>query len=327
MTQPHDRIPLRPIPTRKDRMTAARIIEAAQNPTTAVHALDLAADLNRARADRDRYARTAADLLRQRNTTAEERDRIEAERDDLRVQLGRAEADNRAMMRDRDEVIRERDKARATTATAEREHGEALEQLTQAWAALNAAGYAHPSATVADLIARCAADRDEARAELKDVLHDLRIAVGPTYSAPSSAAVEAVRQISEARAELTRTCDALARTRQQRDRYVADPPPGSVGDRAQGIRPADWEQRAADVIADDLIQWGYPAANPMCTRIAASAVRALIDAGLAGPGGRCRKCGDTYPRTLPAGQDPLCWTCDSEEVVGLPECPATTREG
>ncbi|GLY21674.1 hypothetical protein [Micromonospora sp. NBRC 101691] len=52
----------------------------------------------------------------------------------------------------------------------------------------------------------------EARAELKDVLHDLQIAVGPDYSTPSSAAVEACRRIATLTADvqqLTRATAAL----------------------------------------------------------------------------------------------------------------------
>lgn len=96
------------------------------------------------------------------------------------------------------------------------------------------------------------------------------------------------------------------------------PSPGSAPTGAQGIRPADWERKAVDAVTD---AWTYVEDDAAVTahRLAEIAVRAVIDAGLAGPGGRCRQCGATYPRTLPADQDPLCWTCASEEVVGLPE--------
>ncbi|WP_431895821.1 hypothetical protein [Micromonospora haikouensis] len=129
-----DRIPLRPIPTQEDRMAADRIIEAAQDPTTAVHALDLDADLARTRTDRDEaYAEldrvsaalnragingpgtygdridAAAEALARARTGAHA---LEVERDDLRIALGRADAETAAMVRDRDEVIRERDQAR-----------------------------------------------------------------------------------------------------------------------------------------------------------------------------------------------------------------------
>ena len=93
----------------------------------------------------------------------------------------------------------------------------------------------------------------------------------------------------------------------------------------QGIRPASWEQQAVDAIADDLAQgWGYPVDSVMPARIAASAVRAIIDAGLAGNGGRCPKCGTTYPRTMPAGTDQRCTTCSTEDVAGLDEADRAT---
>ncbi|WP_432050284.1 hypothetical protein [Verrucosispora sp. NA02020] len=89
------------------------------------------------------------------------------------------------------------------------------------------------------------------------------------------------------------------------------------------IRPADWEQQAIDAVQAALAAaWGHLAEDPVHTeQIAITAVRAVIDAGLAGAGGRCRQCGATYPRTLPAGQDPLCWTCDTGEQSG-PDQPA-----
>lgn len=95
---------------------------------------------------------------------------------------------------------------------------------------------------------------------------------------------------------------------------------GSVVGRAQDptIRPAAWEQHATDAITD---AWTHVEDDAAVTaqRLAEMAVRAIIDAGLAGPGGRCRQCGATFPRTLPAGQDPLCWTCDSAEQTCLDE--------
>ncbi|MEU5549222.1 hypothetical protein ABZ738_05585 [Micromonospora sp. NPDC047793] len=89
------------------------------------------------------------------------------------------------------------------------------------------------------------------------------------------------------------------------------------------IRPADWEQQAIDAVQAALAAaWGHLAEDPVHTeQIAITAVRAVIDAGLAGAGGRCRQCGATYPRTLPAGQDPLCWTCDTGDQSD-PDQPA-----
>ncbi|MFY1658555.1 hypothetical protein [Micromonospora sp. WMMD1274] len=90
--------------------------------------------------------------------------------------------------------------------------------------------------------------------------------------------------------------------------------------RAQGIRPADWQQKAVDAARDALTQaWGWSDDSVMPARIAEVAVSAIIDAGLAGAGGRCPTCGETYPRTMPAGEDQRCWTCSTEEVAGLPE--------
>ncbi|MGC5033054.1 hypothetical protein [Micromonospora sp. DT229] len=90
---------------------------------------------------------------------------------------------------------------------------------------------------------------------------------------------------------------------------------------AQEIRPADWEQQAIDAVQAALADaWGHLTEDPVHTeQIAITAVRAVIDAGLAGAGGRCRQCGQTFPRTLPADQDPLCWTCETEQQDGLPE--------
>lgn len=122
----------------------------------------------------------------------------------------------------------------------------------------------------------------------------------------------------------------------------ADAPPGSAEDRAQGeaIRPADWEQRAVDA-ARDALAAAWP--NLGAGAVAEVAVRAIIDAGLAGPGGRCPACGQTYPRTIPAGEDQRCWTCSAEPTPAeiaehrptvakvLADVragrPATTREG
>lgn len=104
------------------------------------------------------------------------------------------------------------------------------------------------------------------------------------------------------------------------------PSPGSGPDRAQGpSRPADWEQKAINAVTD---AWTHVEDDAAVTaqRLAEMAVGAIIDAGLAGPGGRCRTCGATYPRTLPPGQDPLCWTCDSGEQTGLPEYSGAATE-
>ncbi|GHJ11194.1 hypothetical protein TPA0907_55610 [Micromonospora humidisoli] len=79
------------------------------------------------------------------------------------------------------------------------------------------------------------------------------------------------------------------------------------------IRPADWEQRAIDAVREAL--QAPPFVHP-AVRAAAIAVRAIIDAGLAGPGGRCPDCGSTYPRTLPPGEDARCWTCSTEDQTG-----------
>lgn len=46
--------------------------------------------------------------------------------------------------------------------------------------------------------------RDSAHAELADVLHDLQVAVGATYASAPSAAIEAVRRIAVAEAEVER---------------------------------------------------------------------------------------------------------------------------
>lgn len=96
--------------------------------------------------------------------------------------------------------------------------------------------------------------------------------------------------------------------------------PGSDPDRAQDIRPAAWEQQATDAAADALGDaWHWLANDPTSrTRLATAAVRAIIDAGLAGHGGRCHKCGTGFPRT-PADPEPLCWTCATEEQTGLDE--------
>ncbi|MCX4474833.1 hypothetical protein OOK41_31730 [Micromonospora sp. NBC_01655] len=129
-------------------------------------------------ADALRQARTAGIFAPDRPAPTDA-DRIEAERDDLRIQLGREQAETRNMVRDRDEVIRERDEARracddahatadywqgiVTTVCGERD--EALGTISQAWAALNAAGLASPTASVAELIGQLTAERDEARRE------------------------------------------------------------------------------------------------------------------------------------------------------------------
>ncbi|TBL44270.1 hypothetical protein EYA84_02170 [Verrucosispora sp. SN26_14.1] len=102
-----------------------------------------------------------------------------------------------------------------------------------------------------------------------------------------------------------------------------DDAPVPAGPAQEPIRPADWEQQAVGAVQAALADaWGHLAEDPVHTeQIAITAVRAIIDAGLAGPGGRCRQCGATYPRTLPAGQDPLCWTCDTGDQSG-PDQPA-----
>lgn len=80
-------------------------------------------------------------------------------------------------------------------------------------------------------------------------------------------------------------------------------------DAPEPIRPADWERKAIGVVREALdADWAVLGTG----RAAEIAVRAIIDAGLAGPGGRCPACGSTYPRTVPAGQDPRCWTCSTE---------------
>ncbi|AYF30625.1 hypothetical protein CSH63_24910 [Micromonospora tulbaghiae] len=96
--------------------------------------------------------------------------------------------------------------------------------------------------------------------------------------------------------------------------------PAPAGPAEQGIRPPAWEQHATDAVSAALAQtWSWSDRSVMPARIAEVAVRAIVDAGLAGPGGRCPTCGATYPRTLPAGEDQRCWTCSTQEVVGLPE--------
>mgnify|MGYP002350404199 CR=1 FL=1 len=102
---------------------------------------------------------------------------------------------------------------------------------------------------------------------------------------------------------------------------------GSAAPRAQGIRPAAWEQHATNAISAALSQtWDWSDGSVMPARIAEVAVRAIVDAGLAGPGGRCPTCGETYPRTMPAGEDQRCWTCSTQEVVGLPEYGGTAED-
>ncbi|MEU8186038.1 hypothetical protein [Micromonospora carbonacea] len=372
---------------------------------------------------------------------------------------------------------------RAQVAAVKREHAEAMGQLTQAWAALNAAGYAHPTASVALLIAQCAADRDTAlhlvelrtaalsrrtgdlAAALRVVdavrtgtLEDIDRAMA-AYDAPADLAgpVDARRRMAAERpngsgegtdkgdaateahrgaegdddsltdrlagaladalswfryrsgphhytaripersitawrvvyaewadqvapegrddaADERDHCEAFAdameraetvridsrdviwrpasggqwqhplyglvdadeleaehgptrqalllNTDEQDDEqeHVCDPiecacelgpayaPPGSGEDRAQGIRPADWERVAIDATRDALSA-AWP--NLGAGAVAEVAVRAIIDAGLAGPGGRCPACGSTYPRT-PDPADPRCPTCSAE---------------
>ncbi|MEV6800541.1 hypothetical protein AB0M91_19670 [Micromonospora rifamycinica] len=83
----------------------------------------------------------------------------------------------------------------------------------------------------------------------------------------------------------------------------------------ESIRPADWEQRAITAARDALAgTWRTIAA----IAVAEVAVRAIIDAGLAGAGGRCAGCGATTPRT-PRAAGSLCWTCATEDQTGLAE--------
>ncbi|WKU03733.1 hypothetical protein [Micromonospora sp. HUAS LYJ1] len=82
------------------------------------------------------------------------------------------------------------------------------------------------------------------------------------------------------------------------------------------IRPADWEQRAIDAVREALeAPWSVLGTG----RASEIAVRAIIDAGLVGPGGRCPCCGSTYPRTVGLGEDARCWTCATEDQTGLDE--------
>ncbi|WP_416902737.1 hypothetical protein [Micromonospora echinospora] len=100
---------------------------------------------------------------------------------------------------------------------------------------------------------------------------------------------------------------------------------GSPPARAQDdLRPADWEQKAVDVAAGALafLLGATPAA---ARRLATPAVRAIIDAGLAGPGGRCPRCQQPYPRTLPAGADPHCITCASDSDQPDPKPASEAR--
>lgn len=108
---------------------------------------------------------------------------------------------------------------------------------------------------------------------------------------------------------------------EQDDEQEATTGLGSPADRAQDIRPAAWEQQAIDAAAAGLGDaWSVLATDPTSgRRLATAAVRAIIDAGLAGDGGRCPQCGTRYPRTMPAGEDQRCWTCATEEVAGLDE--------
>ncbi|MFI1197724.1 hypothetical protein ACH4T9_31310 [Micromonospora sp. NPDC020750] len=233
--------PTRPVPT-----TADRLAEAARN-TSPTRALDL-----------------------------------EAERDDLRIQLHREQAETCNMVRDRDEVIRERDQARETAeyrygllVTAAAERDEARGTITAAWAALNAAGLQSPTDSVADLIARLAAQRDHARAALEQAQRqalteasDLLWAwaeetgdVGGTgLRAARKRTIKAcARKIApeptddEMRAALAELLAGMA----DRAKAAALPSPGSAQDRAQGGQPAGY-----DVVVTRLHTDGLGALRP-----------------------------------------------------------------
>ena len=103
---------------------------------------------------------------------------------------------------------------------------------------------------------------------------------------------------------------------------------GSPPARAQdGIRPAAWEQQATDAAQAALGDaWHWLTFDPTSrTRLAASAVRAIIDAGLAGPGGRCPTCQATYPRTMPPGEDARCWTCSTADQADVTRLLVTVK--
>ncbi|MFF3867373.1 hypothetical protein [Micromonospora sp. NPDC001898] len=94
-----------------------------------------------------------------------------------------------------------------------------------------------------------------------------------------------------------------------------------AGRRAQGLRLATWEQQAVDAVRDAVADaWPHLGASV----VAEVAVRAIIDANLAGAGGRCPSCGATYLRTMPAGADQRCWTCSTADQTGGLDEPAAT---
>lgn len=90
------------------------------------------------------------------------------------------------------------------------------------------------------------------------------------------------------------------------------------------LRPADWERQAVDAVCTALADaWSFLRTDPVnATRLADVAVRAIIDAGLAGPGGRCPTCQATYPRTMPPGTDARCSTCSTWSQAAAEEQPA-----
>ncbi|WP_194821282.1 hypothetical protein [Micromonospora sp. S-DT3-3-22] len=82
------------------------------------------------------------------------------------AQLAEAQAAAHDVEVERDQFRAEAHRAHGIAITVERERDEALSTITDAWAALNAAGYAHPVASVADLIRQCAVDRDSTASRL-----------------------------------------------------------------------------------------------------------------------------------------------------------------
>ncbi|WP_329013143.1 hypothetical protein OG271_03870 [Micromonospora rifamycinica] len=335
---------------------------AALNAAGYAHPVATVADLIRqCAADRD----AAVSQLNHTRTTAHA---LEVERDDLRIQLHRAEAEARAMMRDRDAVIVERDQARAT--------------ITAQAAQLRATG------TLLCRLRDLAEEADRAWAE-HDTVDEQPHVCDPIECGCELSPADAPQPANDAQGEqrIRCTCDAPGEpgfphrpwcaTQHQHPgpdcAGLCEPSPGSAPARVQGgqpagyevvvtalhqdglgalrsgdvavsavvdqadgatatealaqvlralggpetIRPADWERDAIDAARDAVLD-ARLAGNPAhADQLAGTAVRAIIDAGLAGAGGRCSGCGRTFPRTPHAGS--RCWTCATEDQTGLDE--------
>ncbi|MFE7868825.1 hypothetical protein ACFUYE_00535 [Micromonospora humida] len=324
------------------QLTDAR---AALNAAGYAHPAATVADLiAQCAADRD----SATSQLSQARSAAH---KLEVERDDLRIQLGRADADNRAMMRDRNEVIAERDKARQErdTLAARLEHAET--------ARIDVDGDLWRPAPDAQWT--LSGDRTVRLDE--DVLEHLH---GPTRPvliidngpqdddepapapSPGSGPTRAQGAIEGLLANVGRSLASAIDDDERAeaigmlldgwyaawpDSAVTDPHEPLAGELVRllgtpAVRPADWEQRAVDAAREALGEaWHWLANDPAAARrLATIAVRAIIDAGLVGPGGRCPRCGSTYPRTLPPGEDGRCWTCATEDQTGGLDEPAAT---